>query len=593
MTHLSRHMHASGNSLLFAAGNFIVPALLGVLALCPATILASGNDSLKTSFSKQTMASYQQLDGNQIISTIGADGPFADNRKTGASGLSWPKDNPGHVIFSAGLWIVGRHVPSGLLRAATMQYSPEFQPGPLLEMFNTTTNDDADPVSRSADTTYRAYKIQKGDTTSQDYVEWPVGLGAPYLDFNGNGIWDTGVDRPEVHGEQQVWSVLNDASKTQHAMLGLTPPLGIEIRSLYYCYDSPPALDNTMFMEWTLINKSDADYDSVYVGIWSDPDVGDAQDDLPGSDSTLALGFVYNSNDSDYIHGAYPPAAGFTLLAGPVVPGAPSDSALVGGQWIRGYRNLRLSSAVGIAKYSPLDIRGTIARDSTYPWVAYNILRGRAGRTGACIRRPDSSFYPAFWFSGDPVTGQGDLPANFPLGEFRPHDIRMLQSVGPIDLAKGDTQYVAAALVISQRTENLHSVTHLKADVAYVRDFYFNGKVTGVDDGTDAPVPAGFALEQNYPNPFNPTTSIRYTIGVASSQSSIVSDVRLVVYDLLGREVAVLVDEKKEPGSYEVKFFAKGGSASGGDGSSLASGVYFYRLTAGNSVECRKMVLMK
>ena len=68
---------------------------------------------------------------------------------------------------------------------------------------------------------------------------------------------------------------------------------------------------------------------------------------------------------------------------------------------------------------------------------------------------------------------------------------------------------------------------------------------------------------QNYPNPFNPTTGVRY-------QVSEVSYVRLAVYDLLGREVAVLVNERKAPGKYELRF----------DGSSLASGVYVYRLTA-------------
>jgi hypothetical protein len=89
-------------------------------------------------------------------------------------------------------------------------------------------------------------------------------------------------------------------------------------------------------------------------------------------------------------------------------------------------------------------------------------------------------------------------------------------------------------------------------------------------------VPKVFALHQNYPNPFNPTTGIRF-------QVSVVSDVRLVVYDILGREVAVLVHEQKMPGMYEVEFAASG----------LASGVYMYRLATGQYVECRKMVLMK
>ena len=74
---------------------------------------------------------------------------------------------------------------------------------------------------------------------------------------------------------------------------------------------------------------------------------------------------------------------------------------------------------------------------------------------------------------------------------------------------------------------------------------HFTGPVQ-VEVPTDAPVatPVEFALEQNYPNPFNPTTTIRYSIGVVSSQSPVVSGVRIAVYDLLGREVAVLVNER-------------------------------------------------
>ncbi len=100
--------------------------------------------------------------------------------------------------------------------------------------------------------------------------------------------------------------------------------------------------------------------------------------------------------------------------------------------------------------------------------------------------------------------------------------------------------------------------------------------VTGVHEMATGNVPTGFALEQNYPNPFNPTTVISY-------QLPAFSEVRLVVHDLLGREVGALVNERKSPGTYDVKFSASG----------LASGVYFYRLTAGNRVLTRKMVMMK
>ncbi len=103
------------------------------------------------------------------------------------------------------------------------------------------------------------------------------------------------------------------------------------------------------------------------------------------------------------------------------------------------------------------------------------------------------------------------------------------------------------------------------------------------DDG----VPGKYSLEQNYPNPFNPSTTIRFDVlgqdresGVSGRESGVV---RLVVYDVLGREVAVLVDEKKAPGSYRVKFNAPG----------FGSGVYLYRLMSGDFVQTRRMLLLR
>ncbi len=102
------------------------------------------------------------------------------------------------------------------------------------------------------------------------------------------------------------------------------------------------------------------------------------------------------------------------------------------------------------------------------------------------------------------------------------------------------------------------------------------------DPGTDG-TPLQFALAQNFPNPFNPTTTIGYAVGGFRNQESGFREVRLAVYDILGREVAVLVNEKKAPGRYEVEF----------DASGLSSGTYFYRLEAGSFVETKKLVVVR
>ncbi|MCB0749264.1 MAG: T9SS type A sorting domain-containing protein [Ignavibacteriae bacterium] len=94
-------------------------------------------------------------------------------------------------------------------------------------------------------------------------------------------------------------------------------------------------------------------------------------------------------------------------------------------------------------------------------------------------------------------------------------------------------------------------------------------------------VPTDFALEQNYPNPFNPTTTIKYSIAANTKENFQI--VQLNVYDVIGEKVAILVNEIKSSGNYEVNF----------DASRLTSGIYFYRLSYGNNSLSRKMLLIK
>lgn len=107
---------------------------------------------------------------------------------------------------------------------------------------------------------------------------------------------------------------------------------------------------------------------------------------------------------------------------------------------------------------------------------------------------------------------------------------------------------------------------------------YTNSPIVGINDRLDNS--ASFTLEQNYPNPFNPSTIIRYSIDKSQH-------VDLKVFDLLGREIAVLVNEEKSAGTYEVKFQAAMGKTY------LADGIYFYRLNAGGYSFTKKMILLK
>ena len=119
---------------------------------------------------------------------------------------------------------------------------------------------------------------------------------------------------------------------------------------------------------------------------------------------------------------------------------------------------------------------------------------------------------------------------------------------------------------------------------SYAGDYYFKGaRVNGVVYGNltsvEQPlstIPSSFRLEQNYPNPFNPSTTIRYALPQRSH-------VTLMVFNTLGQRIATLVNDEVEVGYHEVRF----------DGAGLASGVYFYRLQAGDSVQTRKLCLIR
>jgi hypothetical protein len=140
---------------------------------------------------------------------------------------------------------------------------------------------------------------------------------------------------------------------------------------------------------------------------------------------------------------------------------------------------------------------------------------------------------------------------------------------------------VFAADIDHDRDIDVISGTYIRGDVSLYENL---SSVVGLS--IDSSVPNQFMLYQNYPNPFNPTTIIPYEL---SSQQH----VTIKVYNVLGREVATLVNEQKSAGAYTVEFSAKGGSASDGNTYDLSSGIYFYTMHAGTFRSTKKMILLR
>lgn len=124
----------------------------------------------------------------------------------------------------------------------------------------------------------------------------------------------------------------------------------------------------------------------------------------------------------------------------------------------------------------------------------------------------------------------------------------------------------------------LNSSDHLPVYV----DLYVGVAPNAVTDHSD--LPKQYELGQNYPNPFNPTTTIRFTLPTSETRhASSLQQITLKVYDLIGREVATLVNDTRSAGTYSVKF----------DAANLSSGIYYYQLKAADYIQTKKMVLLK
>ncbi len=152
----------------------------------------------------------------------------------------------------------------------------------------------------------------------------------------------------------------------------------------------------------------------------------------------------------------------------------------------------------------------------------------------------------------------------------------------PVD-EMGDTGLLLSSSLIPTGTIAMlpqHSFTfRAQANVLY--EFAINAITVDVKDSN---IPLKFNLSQNYPNPFNPTTVIEYSLPLRQSgETGHALSVQLKIYDILGREVAELVNKEMKPGNYKVTF----------DASKLSSGLYFYKLSAGSFVDVKKMMLLK
>mgnify|MGYP001471547411 CR=1 FL=1 len=269
---------------------------------------------------------------NKIHDDLENNGMIVSHRLSGHSGMEWPAGTGKYSNFASGIWFAGK--VGDAIRTAVGEYGPEFVSGPW----------DGD---KDADE-HQLYIVNKSDLAdplaSSDFQNWPADLGAPWVDNDGDGIYNPmpiGTDHPEFIGDQVIWYVMNDGDAGSHTIFG-TDPLGIEVRVTVWGYNRPDAFGDMMFIKAQAYNKGGNEITDMYIGLWDDPDLGYAGDDFVGCDTTLSLGYCYNDGaDSDY--GAAAPAIGYDFFQASV-PGTETDTAFAFGEIRTGFKQLEMSS---------------------------------------------------------------------------------------------------------------------------------------------------------------------------------------------------------------------------------------------------------
>jgi len=513
------------------------------------------------------------LDGNNISAMIWDSGVFdQDLRTNNTPGFYWPRGTTHAAVFTAGLTLSA--YVNNQIRLAAASYKGEYRPGYCVNGVFFTNNN------------FKIYKVKRGDNSliNPDWANWGlmVPYGAPFEDVNNNGIYEPAIDKAGVKGSAQtIFVCLTDADPTTHSSSegfgGGTPPLGAEAHLTAWCYDNP-GYGDMQFLKWTVINRNNLAWDSVGYSIVSDPDLGEATDDYIGCDTTRNLGICYNADDQDgngtgLTYGAHPPAIGFVLLncnnpslhfqsfiyfannVGPVCELDPlSGNSLEAYLFLHGFKKDRSSWM------NPFSLTPTFF---VYP--------------GNPANPPNAANWTEF---GGRVTNCNGTTGQVILTMNAPGDRRMIMNFQKNTNQRmnlGDTQIVQIAQMIARDTNNLNSVTLLKQEADVAKQLCENNFIIGIQPISNI-IPKSFSLSQNYPNPFNPSTKIRFEVSGSS-----VAQTFLSVYDVLGKEIATLVNEQLKPGTYYIEFNA----------ANYPSGVYFYKLVSDEFTDVKKMVLIK
>lgn len=491
------------------------------------------------------------------------------------NGLEWPGNTGKYLSDAMGLNIMAK--VNGQLRTATSFLKSEFAPGY------------AQNGNYNFDERFKIYKVRESDDVNNFYWQkWGdmVPFGAPFVDVNHNGIYEPLIDKPGIKGAGETnFICVTDAADTLHHIgngYGAgTLPLGAEIHFTYWAphiTEDTATLhyaDNTVFMKYEIINKSNNVWTGTYFSFLDDGRIGNETDDYIGCDTSINLVYYYNSGNVDGTglpreYGYNPPSYGCALYKGAFLNSNPSVD-------------------LGITSFGYFYGNSGCSSDGLTSAELYNMARGfkKDGTSWINILNNQTTKYN---YSGDPetaagwteyngrvlncgggITGATEIPSI-------PSHRNIVFSTGADNLTMnpGDKQVIILMQIVEKGTNNKNAVTKVKSNVSYIKNHYYSPNISINIKPVSSILPVKFALYQNYPNPFNPSTIIKFDI----PKSGFVS---LTMYDSRGKQVENFISESLSAGTYQYQY----------DASKIPSGIYFYQLKADNFLQTKKMILIK
>ncbi|MCF8260793.1 MAG: T9SS type A sorting domain-containing protein, partial [Melioribacteraceae bacterium] len=305
-----------------------------------------------------------------------------------------------------------------------------------------------------------------------DWQNWPGDKGAPFEDINNNGVYEPEIDIPGIKGaDQTIWFVANDRDSTLTINLYGSEPLGLEMQATIWGYNVSGPVGSTLFRRFKVTNKSDQSFQEMFIGYWSDPDLGGAGDDFIGCDTSLSLGFAYNGNDYDAQYGYQTPAVGLQLVETNFYDQF-SFKSKSSNLFKANSEQPKISSHIFFIGGDPVYSDPVLGEYIQGSITMYKYLRGLPYYDYENFIDPTTGKSTKYCLSGDPLNKEGWIDGLV----HSPGDRRQIISVGPLEVKQGESAELTFAISAIQKSANLKAVEALKSFAEYLRESYKNSE---------------------------------------------------------------------------------------------------------------------